>query len=127
MKKGFTLIELLGVIVILGIIGMITVPIIQGTITDSRNKAYQDQVASVEKAARNYVASDLYNITSQCEASTTHKTTVTLDILQQKGFLESGDIKNPNTDKYIDLSTSTVAITYTNNQFKYSVSLIDKN
>lgn len=127
MKKGFTLIELLGVIVILGIIGMITVPIIQGTIIDSRNTAYNDQVDSIKKAAKNYVSNDLYNITSQCEGNSKHTISVSLTELQEKGFLESGNIKNPKTDKYLDLSTSQVAITYTNGTFTYSTSLTDKN
>ena len=39
MKKGFTLIELLGVIVILGIIGLIATPIVQGTIEKNNTKA----------------------------------------------------------------------------------------
>ena len=34
-KKGFTLVELLGVIVILGIIAVITVPLVQRTILEN--------------------------------------------------------------------------------------------
>ena len=39
MKKGFTLIELLAVIIILGIIALITTPIIQNAINSSSEEA----------------------------------------------------------------------------------------
>ena len=39
MKKGFTLIELLAVIVILGIIAVITTPLIMGVIENARKSA----------------------------------------------------------------------------------------
>ena len=60
MKKGFTLVELLGVIVILGIIGMITVPLVQRTIIENNQKLCQDQVTSFERAARNYANKNVY-------------------------------------------------------------------
>ena len=44
MKKGFTLIELLAVIIILGIIALITTPIIQNAINSSSEKAFENSV-----------------------------------------------------------------------------------
>ena len=67
MKKGFTLVELLGVIVVLGIIATITVPLVQRTILENTEEAYQDQIISFERAAKNYVASDIYNMTANCQ------------------------------------------------------------
>lgn len=114
-KKGFTLVELLGVIVILGIIATITVPLIQRTIIENTETLYNDQVNSFEKAAKNYVASDVYNMTG-CQ---TRICTVSLKQLQEKGFLPSGDIVNPKTDQKFDME-NVVDISYDGSTFSYS-------
>ena len=114
-KKGFTLVELLGVIVILGIIATITVPLIQRTIIENTEEAYNDQVTSFERAAKNYVASDVYNMTN-CQ---TKICTVSLKELQEKGYLQSGDIVNPITDENFDMD-NVVDITYDGDTFSYN-------
>lgn len=114
MKKGFTLIELLGVIVILGIIATITIPLVQRTIVENKETAYKDQINSFEKAAKNYVAANVYKMT-ECE---TKECFVTLKQLQSGGFLPTGNIKNPKTDENFDLE-SEVEITYSNGKFSY--------
>lgn len=113
-NKGFTLVELLGVIVILGIIATITVPLIQRTIVDNTESAYEDQVKSFERAAENSVAKDIYNMT-KCQTETC---TVTLKELQEKGLLPSGDIVNPKTDENFNLN-NVVEITYDGTKFDY--------
>ncbi len=85
MKKGFTLIELLGVIVILGIIGVIVTPVVQNSLKESGVDACKMQVESFIKAARNYTSQNPYK----------EYTSVTLSKLQEEGFLNSGEIKNP--------------------------------
>ena len=114
-KKGFTLVELLGVIVILGIIATITVPLIQRTIIENTEEAYNDQVTSFERAAKNYVASDVYNMTN-CQ---TKICTISLKELQEKGYLQSGDIVNPITDENFDMD-NVVDITYDGDTFSYN-------
>lgn len=115
-NKAFTLVELLGVIVILGIIATITIPIVQRTILENTEEAYQDQVASFEKAAKNYVASDVYNMSTKCLNRTC---TVSLDTLQKEGFLPSGDIINPKTDEKFNME-NIVDITYNGGNFSYN-------
>lgn len=115
-NKAFTLVELLGVIVILGIIATITVPIVQRTILEQTEEAYQDQVTSFEKAAKSYVASDVYNMATRCLNRTC---TVSLDTLQKEGFLPSGDIVNPKTDENFNME-NTVDITYNGGNFSYN-------
>ena len=114
-NKAFSLVVLLGVIVILGIIATITVPLIQRTIVENTNKAYEEQIASFEKAAENSVAKDIYNMT-KCQTETC---TVTLRALQEQGLLPSGDIVNPKTDENFNLN-NVVEITYDGTRFDYN-------
>lgn len=114
-NKAFTLVELLGVIVILGILAMITVPIVQKTIIDNTNSVYQDQITSFEKAAKNYVAKNVYEMT-KCQTETCQ---ISLRKLQEEGLLPSGNIINPKTDKNFDLE-NVVDITYNGTNFTYN-------
>lgn len=114
MKKGFTLIELLGVIIILGIIAVITVPIVQRTILESAEQAYKKQTQSFERAANNYVSADIYKWT-KCE---TISCEVSIAELQDEGYLEAKEIKNPKTDEPIDTS-NVVQIYYSNGKFSF--------
>ena len=113
-KNAFTLVELLGVIVILGIISVITIPLVKKTILENTEKAYEDQVTSFERAAKNYVASDIFNM-SNCK----NICTVSLKQLQQEGYLPSGDIINPKTDEKFNME-NVVDITYHNEKFSYN-------
>lgn len=88
-KKAFTLIELLGVIVILGIIGVIVTPIIQNTIDNSNKKLCNEQIDSFKKAAKNYIASNPF--TNLNEGTTE----ITIGELQNKGYIENQELKNP--------------------------------
>ena len=56
MKKGFTLIEMLGVIVILSVIGLITVPIVSNVLNTSNDNLTKDQKELIKSSARVYVA-----------------------------------------------------------------------
>jgi prepilin-type N-terminal cleavage/methylation domain-containing protein len=62
MKKGFSLIELLAVIIIIGIVGLITTPIISGVLRESRKGAFEDSVYNVIKAVDLDKADSGFNI-----------------------------------------------------------------
>ena len=53
-KTAFTLIELLAVIVILGVLALITVPIVSNYISDSRQKTYTAHETTMAEAAKSY-------------------------------------------------------------------------
>ncbi len=112
MKKGFTLIELLGVIIILGIIGLIVVPVIQGTLSDSSQKLCEDQITIFEKAAKNYVAQNPYGDYDNIDIS--------LEKLQTEGLLDESDLKNPKGGIFD--KESTVKITYDGIKYTYKYS-----
>lgn len=107
MKKGFTLIELLGVIVVLGVIGAIVAPAIQGSLRDSAVEACKMQIKSFEKAARNYANQNPFSSHS-C---------VSLSDLQGAGFLREGTLSNPNggsfnSDWKVSMSGNTYKFNY---------------
>ena len=53
-KYGFTLIELLAVIVILGLIALMTVPVVMRTISDSEKKTMRNSGYGLVEAAKIY-------------------------------------------------------------------------
>jgi prepilin-type N-terminal cleavage/methylation domain-containing protein len=59
-KKGFTLVELLAVITLIGILGLITVPVINNTIKNSRKKAFKETLNAIVESAKIYNADTDY-------------------------------------------------------------------
>ncbi len=87
--KGFTLVELLAVIIILGLIALITIPAIGNIISDSQEKAYNEQIKRIEGIARNWSATN----TNLLPDSGTYY--LSLDTLKEEGLLKEEDLKNP--------------------------------
>ncbi|MCI9084271.1 MAG: prepilin-type N-terminal cleavage/methylation domain-containing protein [Bacilli bacterium] len=116
MKKGFTLVELLGVIVILGIIGVITVPLIISVVNDSKDNANDIQEETIRRAAKNYIQSHVYTLPEECE--TESGCTLTIKQLKDAGYLEEKDLKNSKTDEVI-ADDITVKVFKSNNKYKY--------
>ena len=54
MKKGFTLVELLAVIIILGVIALITFPVIDNSIKKSKEESLQRTIDAIEQASYEY-------------------------------------------------------------------------
>lgn len=87
-SKGFTLIEIMAVVVILAVMALIVVPLITGSIKDSKQKLYETQLENIKSGAKSYMINlDLPN---------TQPITITLEDLQKKGLVDK-DIKNPIT------------------------------
>ncbi|MEG1310341.1 MAG: DUF5011 domain-containing protein, partial [Bacilli bacterium] len=112
-KNAFTLIELLGVITLLGIIALITLPAVDSQIKRAKEKGYETQRNTIITAARNYSK----DIRMDIEDNTSY--TITLDDLKINGYLDF-DLKNPLSDKC--LSNNNI-ITITRNKNNYEVSV----
>lgn len=111
-KKAFTLVELLGVIVILGIIGMITTPIVQNAIDKNNIKTCEDQIESFKKAAKNYISSNPFTNLND------GTTTITIGKLQDEGYIEDSELKNPKGGNFS--KNSIVIITYNGTKITYT-------
>ena len=81
-KNGFTLVELLSIVVILGIIVVVALPQISGSIGSKKEKQYNKIVKIVENAGKIYL---IENVT---------KDSVSIDKLIKSDYLTSG-LKNP--------------------------------
>ena len=81
-KNGFTLVELLSIVVILGIIVVVALPQISGSIGSKKEKQYNKIVKIVENAGKVYLTE---NVT---------RDSVSIDILIKNDYLTSG-LKNP--------------------------------
>ena len=112
MKKGFTLIELLAVLILLAVIGLITLPIINNSINNSRERALEETIKNIEHAALTY------SVENYLGMDTNYKS-LTLEELKTKGYLENKDIINPVTKEEM---TGCILYKWESNQynFKYS-------
>ncbi len=113
-NKGFTLIELLGVLIILAVIALITFPIIDNVLTNSREQAYERSIDGIIEASRMYV-------TSQGIVPDTNTKQLSLQTLINSGFLEDKDIIDPRNNESM---TGCVVYRWDNstNQYKYQYS-----
>ena len=116
-NKAFTLVELLGVIVLLGILGVVIIPKVGDSISNSREKAYETQLASIKKGVIDFLAEN----TEVLETNNT--ITIKLGTLKQGGYLPV-NIKNPKTRKNFS-NESLITITKTGEKYDISLSMQD--
>ena len=117
MKKGFTLVELLTVIVVLGIIAAIVVPNVVDTIQNSRVKSCEEQVRMIENAAKRWGTENTLNIDKDTLEP------ITVEKLQEQGYLPKGEIINPVTKE--NMTSVQITITYDSAYNQYSYTLPD--
>ncbi|MEG2322672.1 MAG: prepilin-type N-terminal cleavage/methylation domain-containing protein, partial [Bacilli bacterium] len=115
MKKGFTLIELISVIILLGVVSLIAYPIINNSLKGSKQKAYDNQVASIIDLSKRWGVDHV----DLLPVGTAEKI-ITFDDLIKGGYITKTDkgIINPLTDKPM---TGCVIVSYSNeyNQYLY--------
>ena len=117
-KNGFTLTELIGVIVLLGIIALISVPILNKTIKNSKEKAYNAQVKEIVSAAKKWGAqhdSELPKINKNYKA-------VSLKELIKEGYLEEDKILDPRNNEDLVEAGYCVNIKYSSKKYIYEFS-----
>lgn len=117
-NKGFTLVELISILTILGIIALITIPIMTKTINKSKEKALREQKAAIVESAKKYaldIAEDLPKYEGDIY-------TVSISTLRNSPYLEEDNIINPVTNKAMN---GCVNITYSGSKGKYSYEYVD--
>ncbi len=97
-EKGFTLAELLGVITILAIIALITVPLVNKYVLSSRQKAYDVEITTLKKAAQQWFTRNSTSVVFDGNSFYA----LDLEELKQSEFLSDQPIYNPlNPDEEI--------------------------
>lgn len=119
-NQGFTLVELLAVIVILAIILIIAIPGVLSIINKTKDSALERQKDMIKEAARLYITSDNEVTWIGQDPKTT---TVSLDTLKTKGYLDQ-KIINPQTKKEIICAQTTISKTGSN--YEYNVNFCDQ-
>lgn len=97
-KKGFTLAELIGVIVVLALICLITVPSITSVLKDNKKSLCETQLNNILAAARNYASENLLSM----PANDGETKTITIQDLIDSGFIGE-NIENPVTKENFDI------------------------
>lgn len=122
-KNGFTIIEVMGVIILLSIIGLITIPIITGTMKSSREKLYETQIDNLKSAARLYVVDPLENDKKnikKLENGEIESFDISLDNLKKQGKIDK-NFENPKTGEPFKGCIYVKVTTNENGIFEYTV------
>ena len=114
-NKGFTLAELLGVIAVLAIIILITVPFVNRYIDNSRNKSYETTMKTLKKASEGYI---LKNASTLAWVNDVYA--LNLTELKNSEFIANEDIYNPK--KPNELLNGCMMIIRSNSKYYYEYS-----
>ena len=117
-KNGFTLIEILAVIIILGVVGLIVMPVVTSSLKESKDELYNVQISNIKEAAKTWAADNIYTLPTEINKSVI----VTLGTLQTEGYIDAG-IKNPKTNEEFNVEETCVKVLYNGKKYTYSVLL----
>ena len=115
-SRGFTLAELLGVIAILGVIALITVPAINRSLDSGREDLYKTQIEQIKKGGEDYYTQHLDDM----PVGVGDKACQTIEVLKSGGYLPM-DIKNPKTDEDFSQLTKVCVEKIGETEYSYSV------
>lgn len=90
-NKGFTLVELLGVLIVLAILAVITIPLVGEYIESSRQKAYDVEIKTIIKAAKEYYT----KYSGRIKFDNNNEYQMPLCELKNSEYLEDKPIANP--------------------------------
>lgn len=126
-KRGFTLVELLAVLVVLAVISTIAFPIVNNIIDESEEKAYKQQIKTIEKAAKNW-STDNSNLLVEIDDNdeiVNKSCYITLDRIKYEGYLETNDTINPIDDS--NMNNYVVELNYDSNSHQYLYNVVPKS
>ncbi|MCM1371223.1 MAG: prepilin-type N-terminal cleavage/methylation domain-containing protein [Clostridium sp.] len=99
--KGFTLIEILGVLIILGLLALITVPVVTNILKSNTNTLRNVQIDNIETSAKEYVAENIFGLDLEEGKSCT----LTIKDLKDYGSLEQNIIDPLTNENFNDNET----------------------
>lgn len=114
-NKGFTLVELITVIILLGVLSLISFPIISDSIKNSKQKASDIQTKQIIRAAESWASEN----TSLLDE--TNRYTLNLSTLINSGYIDEDEVIDPKTGEILN---SCIYIKYESSisNYKYTYS-----
>ena len=114
-KKGFTLIEIIAIIILLSVISLIVYPIINNTITKSKDDLYNQQIEELVRLSNVWIAGNAIDLIPK-EGFTYD---LTFEELATQGYIVEKDIINPKTG---EVFPGCMKVTYNSVDSNYNVS-----
>lgn len=97
-KKGFTLVEVSMVVLMLAAISLIAVPIVRTVIDNSKQRAYNVNINTIEAAAKSFFMKNYQEYDE--DISSNGFINIQIDLLKDEGFIDS-DLQNPLNEQQI--------------------------
>lgn len=117
-KNGFTLIELLGVIVILSVLSLITIPVIDSSLNKGKDNLSKIQEKQLIKALKNYYAEHLEKF-KEISSGESSPSCISIGDLKNDGYLPT-DLQDPKTKEPLSEDINVCALRV-NKNVKYYV------
>ena len=95
---GFTLIEVIAIIILLSVIALITYPVINNLISDSREDLYNKQISELERLSDTWVTKNL----NKLKLEDGYSYNLSFSELYESGLLSSEIVKNPKTGNNLE-------------------------
>ena len=114
MKKGFTLAELLGVMVVLALISIVTVPLVTNSLNKYKSKLCSAQIDEIISAAKAWAGENMFSLPSEDGEFIK----VDLKTLASAGFIDE-KVNNPVTNEEFDPDTTIITIKKVGKKFTY--------
>ena len=105
MKKGFTLIELIAVFLVLGIILLITFPLVTKYLEQGEEKLDQETEISIKNASNVYVSEFSKELEWKYDDADNKVTCISIESLIDKGIIKENEKVTPYKEKYTIKST----------------------
>lgn len=113
--KGFTLVELLGVLIILAIVMVVTVPVVQKVLRENKQSLYEKQIKNIQESARNFTAENILAL----NLNNNERIGITIGKLKELGYLEESAIDIKTQEQFND--NISIVIENNNNLLEYKV------
>lgn len=110
-NKGFTLVELIGVITLLAVIILISVPIVNTSIKNTKEKAYNGQVNAIIEGAKKWV------VLKGPKNDTSFN--ITIQELINEALIEDDAVIDPRNDSNMITNGACVFANYNNSSKSY--------
>jgi len=114
MKKAFTLVELIAVIILLGLLGLIIYPTVNGVINNNKNKLHDKQIEELIRHGNTYATSNIGSL----RATNGSRNIVTFKDLYYAGIINDQTIIDPKTDEVLD---GCLALTWNENRNSFDI------